>query len=667
MSRLFMKKKVGLLFGLLLSASTLAGCSLEDLMFWKPKDDQQQQNDDSNKGKQTQAPLYKGMKIKDKEQQSSTRATAESIYVLRKDEDFLFEINFENPDKFEIQSFTINNTKYANYMFESGSTLEKILLKSKAPSEYGEYQFTIDAIKYIDGETIKDVKIEGSKTIKGNVQPYVVHLYANGGTLSQTTIEIDSGDELVLPSPTKQNDEFLGWFDEQGSKVENHTFTENTDLNLTAHYLSSISDATYYNLSNEEQNAISQLLNYYPLAGSAHGPAGTKTITYDAFNCGSFVTLVTQSTLDVDDESYDFSIEWNVDTSSQAFKRFTNETETSKDIELNFPEKGAEEFVLNLSINRVFCGEGFYYKPGYNYDIKTQNTDVYVPNYKISDVYAITDSQKIVNVEGQDVVYPSTYDLIDYEYDGTQYSPNFIPNNPTVLGYEKYHYCTVFGKVIYRAPDGDFLLLADGRNVLEVYGGMTYLLDSTYPALVNDYVKITGNLRSYKANIQLGMVFRIEALSVEERAEITEPEPLEYFTLDEAFLNSLHVDGNACDKQAVILSHGGCLANSLATVTGTLVPGSVVKGTNPVSNINSLTPRDRFSFKLQVGTEQMEIAYDYHVDKTGDLGIFDAIKDALLSETSFTVGGTMRYAGSDFTTLEPGNWTLVPFLPTHIQ
>ena len=45
-------------------------------------------------------------------------------------------------------------------MFETGSTLEKIFLKSKAPSDHGEYQFTIDAIKYIDGETIKDTYIK---------------------------------------------------------------------------------------------------------------------------------------------------------------------------------------------------------------------------------------------------------------------------------------------------------------------------------------------------------------------------------------------------------------------------------------------------------------------------------------------------------------------------
>jgi len=645
-----MKKKTSAFLALLLSVSTLSGCSffnnIMDKIKGKTADDDQT----------VAEPLYKGMGIKDKEAKSLKRAETQPTYVLRKNEDFLFEINFENPANFEIQSFTINDTKYANYMFEKGSTLEKILIKSKAPGEHGEYTYTIDAIKYIDGESIKDVKIGGNKTVKGSVQPYVIQLDANGGTVSQTEIKLDSGDELVLPTPTKDGDEFLGWFDEGGNEVKNHTFDENSDLKLIARYLSNLPSGTCYKLNDSEKTAIQQVLAGN-LCGYMTGEVGTQTAVFDAFFHENTQNLVLKKTTTVLLEQYDVTIEWNIDTTSLAFNRFINETTESKDVELNFPTEVGDEYVLNLSINRVFCGDGFYYKPGINFQLKTKKSDAVLPYYSIAEVYSITNAEKTVNAGGQSVTYPSTYDLIDYEYhNGTSYKPYFIPNNQDIEGFADYLYCEVPGKVIYAAPDGNFLLLADGKNVIEVYGGLLHLDAENFPALTNDYVKISGNLSEYNANIQLGFVFNISPLSSEEIAEIEDPEPLEYFTLTEEFLNSLHVDGNACDKQAVILSNGGCLANCLASVTGTLVPDSI-------SNISSLDVSKRFSFKLQVGEEQITIAYDYHVDHE----VGTALKNALLSNGAMTIKGTMRYSGHDFTTLQPGSWTMVPFLTSHVN
>ncbi len=92
------------------------------------------------------------------------------IYYANVGEDIYINIYISNPDDFEIQSFTLNGTKYANYMFEKGSTMETIILKYNVGLESGVKEYTIDAIKYIDGETIKDVIIGGEKTVRAGVR-----------------------------------------------------------------------------------------------------------------------------------------------------------------------------------------------------------------------------------------------------------------------------------------------------------------------------------------------------------------------------------------------------------------------------------------------------------------------------------------------------------------
>ena len=91
-------------------------------------------------------------------------------YYVTKGEIFTIEVHLENPNDYEIQSFTLNGQKYANYMFKEGSTMELLLLDVQAPFTSGHLEYTIDAIKYIDGTEIKDVKIGGDKTVKAGVK-----------------------------------------------------------------------------------------------------------------------------------------------------------------------------------------------------------------------------------------------------------------------------------------------------------------------------------------------------------------------------------------------------------------------------------------------------------------------------------------------------------------
>ncbi len=95
---------------------------------------------------------------------------AESIYYADKNQDIFITIRLSNPDSYEILSFTLNGKKYSNYMFENGSDMENLVLKVNVGDVGGIVEYTIDAIKYVDGTEIKDVRMDGNRTVKAGVR-----------------------------------------------------------------------------------------------------------------------------------------------------------------------------------------------------------------------------------------------------------------------------------------------------------------------------------------------------------------------------------------------------------------------------------------------------------------------------------------------------------------
>lgn len=93
-------------------------------------------------------------------------AGAEGIFYANRGEDFYITVHINNPENFEIVSFTLNGKKYSSYMFEAGSDMENLVLKCREDEKVGVQEYTIDAIKYIDGTIIKDVRMEGERTIR---------------------------------------------------------------------------------------------------------------------------------------------------------------------------------------------------------------------------------------------------------------------------------------------------------------------------------------------------------------------------------------------------------------------------------------------------------------------------------------------------------------------
>ncbi len=120
----------------------------------------------------TEAPLSELMLLaankptKDKVKDYFDVNPTDGLYYARPGEDIYITVNFNNPEKYDILSFTLNGEKYTSYMFEEGSDMENIVLKVNVGDASGKVSYTIDEIKYIDKDNkIKDVKIGGDRTV----------------------------------------------------------------------------------------------------------------------------------------------------------------------------------------------------------------------------------------------------------------------------------------------------------------------------------------------------------------------------------------------------------------------------------------------------------------------------------------------------------------------
>ncbi len=92
------------------------------------------------------------------------------LYYAKPNTDIYITVHIDNPDSFEILSFTLNGNKYSSYMFEKNSDMENLILKVNIGDVEGIVSYTIDAIKYVDGNRIKDVRMEGNRVVRIGVE-----------------------------------------------------------------------------------------------------------------------------------------------------------------------------------------------------------------------------------------------------------------------------------------------------------------------------------------------------------------------------------------------------------------------------------------------------------------------------------------------------------------
>lgn len=200
----------------------------------------------------------------------------QELYYVPQGEDFYITVHLHNPDDFEIMSFTLNGKKYTSYMFEPGSDMENIILKCTAGQETGVTEYTIDAIKYVDGTKIKDVIIGGDQT----VSVYVFDQTPPSAVLGHGTVGYrDYKNTLTLSDPNG----FL-----RGRKItvklfegEKVVFEKQLDMaaELSLH-LTDLKDLTEYRV---EISAT-----YDPLDGSLEV---TRLLASDRFTTSSSLTL----------------------------------------------------------------------------------------------------------------------------------------------------------------------------------------------------------------------------------------------------------------------------------------------------------------------------------------------------------------------------------------
>ena len=91
-------------------------------------------------------------------------------YYAKKGEKFNIVVHLYNPTEYEILSFTLNERKYQSYEFKEGSNSTELIIEVDAGMKPGLKEYTIDAIKYVDKTEIKDVRMDGKRTVKVGIK-----------------------------------------------------------------------------------------------------------------------------------------------------------------------------------------------------------------------------------------------------------------------------------------------------------------------------------------------------------------------------------------------------------------------------------------------------------------------------------------------------------------
>ena len=432
-----------------------------------------------------------------------------------------------------------------------------------------------------------------------------------------------------------------------------------------------------------EKEAILVTLNSKPICNQ-NGKATTEIFPESepvlSEDDGDGIKLTVKQVID----SYTVELEWNVPSQEYAFEVLKPSTDPSHhfiQIEYKGYEYGKTHGLgqFNWSIKKVTCGSAVADNPGVFYKAKIKNEEYKHDDYTIAQLYDFIDGEWAPE-DDPTLKYPSRYKIVDYtkKDDTGKYSPYFITNNPDATE-KQYLYVNVKGKVLYLSPDGNFGLIADGEECMEIYAGAgTKLLTKNWPNLaVGNYVTVVGNMGQFCGNVQLGFITKILKANASDVNPV--PETLNFHALDAEAIAALTKEGYTAQTQA--LKVGGIDMNgSLRQVTGTVKTDSYRYCTGNADNsadwhtttsTSDLVRSNRFMFDLDVGGGQsFTVYYDKHSTDSSNTGIYDAVKAGLAKGSQITVKGMMRYFGNDSMPFvlkgNTGHWTITPFDASHV-
>ena len=392
----------------------------------------------------------------------------------------------------------------------------------------------------------------------------------------------------------------------------------------------------------EKQAILEAINNLSPVVNKAGGdlfPDEVGTLKEDK---GDYVKVTTSQVYD----GKTVTLEWDCDQSQASFMSRDKLDNEHDAFSLNFPGYGGADKTFTWTLKKAKCG-GCETKGDKVAEYSAKLKGYSHPHIAttIAEINAVTDGE--YENPTTHVKNPSTFDMVDYTVsEGTAYFRK-TPNDPN----PDYYYVSTKGKIIYYSPDGNWLLLGDGKQVVEVYAGSALDLNPAgYPAVkLGAYVQVDGNLSQYNGNIQIGFVSKIIPC---EKGSIAEPE--DNLTITEDFIaNTLKLpEPYKCERQAI-----NGFSNSICSVTGTVKAAKTA----------GVKAGARFTFELSVGSQTLVVAYDYHTDAEGTNGLFNKIKNKIATAgTQMTIKGTMRYSGSDSdpfnqAAIQTAVWNITPF------
>lgn len=398
--------------------------------------------------------------------------------------------------------------------------------------------------------------------------------------------------------------------------------------------------------TSEEQEAIQTAVkkSIAQVSGSTTMLIGDTT--YDLLgDNGDYLSLATTfNTKVTSGKRYDVNIEWDFGNSSFVDKVYDSDA-SHKMVEFNYPGQDGTSGSYTFGIKKISCGGA-----------SSSDTEVSYKCNVVKHSYKYYD----VNISQLNAVHDIGGGQLYYEIaDETDPNHDYIKSQPENVGktekYDKCYYVSCVGKVIYTSPDGNWGLLADGDHFMELFAGSEKNLNTKrFPAIANKYVKVIGHMDKYYGNLQISFITQIKEASASDLA-FGEPDMTSYREITDTMIKGIKNEFGG-HKQCIAEVE---LGNSLAKMTGTYVPNSYAEGSN-----------GRFTYKIQVGTEKVTVAYDYHVDDANKT-ISNQVKAMIDSADAFEVKGCLRYCGDDthnFAQTEaiPGEWQIVPFLSGHV-
>ena len=380
-------------------------------------------------------------------------------------------------------------------------------------------------------------------------------------------------------------------------------------------------------------------------------PDTTITLAEDD---GDFIKVTTKQI--VGDNTVE--LKWGVDESQATFNWMKEADESHNVISVKYPGFKNPSTEFKWTLESATCGKATTVGTVCTYTATLTAESHPHDEMTIAQINKCTMEEQTINGHK----YPSTFDMVKYD----QASPYFEPNKEDETA--KYHYIKTKGKVLYYAPDGNWALIGDGDQVLELYAGSgTGLTPESFPSLKSEYVEVSGNLSQYCGNIQVGFVTIINDCP---KGNIVDPDLNNVRKITSEFItqNFELASPFVCHKQAI-----DGFSNSLGQIEGTIDPSSVKdKSGKAVANESDLT-NNRFTFKVNLeGGKAITVAYDYHTDRNGDNGLYNLLKSKIFAANQIKLKGTMRYSGNDENSFildnaNPGVWNIVPFNLADIQ